>query len=414
MTGSNLLHIGIYTNPLLRASSLSALEPSRGLAFRTSGSKPTIHKAHREELDGSLWLLEKILCLLPELLARRWQCHSLSRIMGKLLHLGNSPKLRKDGVRYFLLWYQALGENAPAYVHSMYADLIPGLIVPQKGVQGPDGEFNTADFLNHPNMKVEGSTTSVFHDSYSHPVQCSELIALLPPSSSERSQPPDPRDGLETLLNGMYVGHDPRLELPTMRSIHKKDEVMSSCVVVLINWLSRFTHERLLQHRLDSVHIAEAADHMRLHAYQQALIVRDVLYSTRENVNFIHEVYRQAFLLNFTTKAQIDAIRCSIAVYRDWMTGNTPPPFLLEPDDNSLQQQPQNHANAGGTPKSNLRLRNPSYVGAMSKENMGVRAGLQNVLQIFVTNAANVFLVNTSNLNIYFPQKPGIPFDAFA
>uniref|UniRef100_A0A1I8P732 Rap-GAP domain-containing protein n=1 Tax=Stomoxys calcitrans TaxID=35570 RepID=A0A1I8P732_STOCA len=412
-----------------------------------------VHKAHREELDGSLWLLEKILCLLPELLARRWQCHSLSRIMGKLLHLGNSPKLRKEGVRYFLLWYQALGENAPSYVHNMYADLIPGLIVPQKGMQGPDVEFSAGDFINHPNMKVEGGITSVFHDSYSHPVQSAELIALLPPSSSEKSQPPDPRDGLEILLNSMVQTaaclkwrdnhaikdhkafafllqrfkdvflpvfspnfdftmsvYEPRLELPTMRSINKKDEVMASCVVVLINWLSRFTHERLLQHRLDSVHIAEAADHMRLHAYQQGLIVRDVLYSTRENVNFIHEVYRQAFLLNFTTKAQIEAIRCAIAVYRDWMTGNTPPPFLLEPEENSgtaaLQQQQQNsRENAGGTPKANHRMRNPSYVGAMTRDNVGVRAGLQNILQIFVTNAANVFLVNTSTLNIFFPNK---------
>ncbi|GBP02206.1 hypothetical protein EVAR_69882_1 [Eumeta japonica] len=46
MTGSNLLHT-LYWNihrPLaleLRASSLSALESSRSLAFRTSGSKPT-------------------------------------------------------------------------------------------------------------------------------------------------------------------------------------------------------------------------------------------------------------------------------------------------------------------------------------------------------------------------------------
>lgn len=354
--------------------------------------------------------------------------------------------------RYFLLWYQALGENAPSYVHNMYADLIPGLVVPQKGLQGPDVEFSPGDFINHPNMKVEGSITSVFHDSYSHPVQSSELVALLPPSSSEKSPPPDPRDGLEILLNSMVQTaaclkwrdnhaqkdhkafafllqrfkevflpvfspnfdftmsvYEPRLELPMMRSINRKDEVMASCVVVLVNWLSRFTHERLLQHRLDSVHIAEAADHIRLHAYQQGLIVRDVLYSTRENVNFIHEVYRQAFLLNFTTKAQIDAIRCAIAVYRDWMTGNTPPPFLLEPEDNvgtALQQQQQNsRENAGGTPKANIRMRNPSYVGAMSRDNAGVRAGLQNILQIFVTNAANVFLVNTSNLNIYFPTK---------
>ncbi|XP_053946635.1 probable Rho GTPase-activating protein CG5521 isoform X2 [Anastrepha ludens] len=407
--------------------------------------KQKVHKAHREELDGSLWLLEKILCWLPELLARRWQCHSLSRIMAKLLHLGNSPKLRREGVRYFLLWYQALGENAPSYVHSMYADLIPGLIVPQKGIIGPDLEFSATDFLNHPNMKVDGGTTSVFHDTFSHPVQNSELVALLPPSSNEKSAPPDPRDGLEILLNSMLQTvaclrwrdnrsqkehkafafllqrfkdiflpvfcpnfdftmsvYEPRLELPTMRSVNKKEEVMSSCVVVLINWISHFTHERTMNHRLDNMHINEGH---RLRAYQQSLIVRDVLYATRENINFVHEVYRQAFLLNFTTKSQIDAIRTAIAVYRDWMTGTTPPQFLLEPDDNSNGNAVlANNSSAGSTPRSQ-RLRTPSYVGAMCKENVAVRAGLQNVLQIFVTNAANVFLVNTSHLNIYFPTK---------
>lgn len=335
------------------------------------------------------------------------------------------------------------------YVHTMYADLIPGLIVPQKGIVGPDVEFNTSDFLNHPNMKVDGAITSVFHDTYSHPVQSSELIALLPPSSSEKSAPPDPRDGLEILLNSMVQTaaclrwrdnraqkdqkafafllqrfkdvflpvfcpnfdftmsvYEPQLELPVMRSVNKKEEVMSSCVVVLINWISRFTHERLLSNRLDNVHIEEV-DHMRLLSYQQGLIVRDVLYSTRDNINFIHEVYRQAFLLGFTTKSQIDAIRTAIAVYRDWMTGATPPSFLLEPDESTNVNGSTASANlssGGGTPRSQ-RLRTPSYVGAITKENLVVRAGLQNVLQIFVTNAANVFLVNTGHLNIYFPTK---------
>lgn len=67
-------------------------------SFFASLARP-VHKAHREELDGSLWLLEKILSLLPELIARRWQCHSLGRIMAKLLHHGNSAKLRREGVR---------------------------------------------------------------------------------------------------------------------------------------------------------------------------------------------------------------------------------------------------------------------------------------------------------------------------
>ncbi|KAI8046852.1 probable Rho GTPase-activating protein CG5521 isoform X1 [Drosophila gunungcola] len=404
-----------------------------------------VHKAHREELDGSLWLLDKILCLLPELLARRWQCHSLSRIMAKLLHLGNSPKLRREGVRYFLLWYQTLGENAPGYVHAMYADLIPGLIVPQKGVVGPDTEFSASDFLTHPNMKADGGMASVFHDNaFSHPVQSSEVVALLPPSSSEKSAPPDPRDGLEVLLNSMVQTaaclrwrdnraqkdhrafafllqrfmdvflpvfspsfdvscsiYNPRLDLPVMRSINKKEEVMASCVVVLINWVSRFTHERLLSHRLDCTLHIEDVDHVRLQGYQQGLIVRDVFYVSRENINFVHEVYRQAFLLNFTSKPQIEAIRTAIAVYRDWMTGETPPPFLLEPNDD-----PPPVSTAGGTPRSQ-RLRTPSYVGAIagSKDQLAVRAGRQNVLQVFVTNAANVFLVNTANLNICFPTR---------
>lgn len=46
------------------------------------------------------------------------------------------------------------------------------------------------------------------------------------------------------------------------------------------------------------------------------LLVRDVLYGSRDNVNFIHEVYRQAFLLNFTHSP---AIRRAIAVYKDWI-----------------------------------------------------------------------------------------------
>lgn len=61
-----------------------------------------VHKAGREELEGALSLLEKVLCLLPELITRRWQLHSLTRIFSKLLHSGNSQKLRAEAVRYLL------------------------------------------------------------------------------------------------------------------------------------------------------------------------------------------------------------------------------------------------------------------------------------------------------------------------
>lgn len=39
------------------------------------------------------------------------------------------------------------------------------------------------------------------------------------------------------------------------------------------------------------------------------------------------------------------------------------------------------------------RLRNDSYLGAIHRENLFVRAGLQNVLQLFITQASNVFFL---------------------
>ena len=48
-------------------------------------------------------------------------------------------------------------------------------------------------------------------------------------------------------------------------------------------------------------------------------LVREVLYGSRDNVNFVHEVYRQAFLLNFTHSP---AIRKAITVYKDWIQMN--------------------------------------------------------------------------------------------
>ena len=65
----------------------------------------------------------------------------------------------------------------------------------------------------------------------------------------------------------------------------------------------------------------------------EGALVREVLYGAKENVNFVHEVYRQAFLLSFSHSP---AIKKVISVYKDWIQMNVPelPPFLLEPVDN--------------------------------------------------------------------------------
>lgn len=56
-------------------------------------------------------------------------------------------------------------------------------------------------------------------------------------------------------------------------------------------------------------------------------LVREVLYGSRDNVNFIHEMYRQAFLLDFT---HAGAIRKAIGAYKDWIQMNVSLHFLLE------------------------------------------------------------------------------------
>lgn len=419
-----------------------------------------VHKAHREELDGSIWLLGKVIYLLPELIAKRWQCHSTSRILMKLLHHGNAMKLRREGVRYFLIWYQALGDSehgAPEEAHAMFNDLVPGLTVPQKGKQGPNlsptQDFSTRDFhdlSNHPNFRSGDLGQSVFHDQ---PQKAPDITPLILPASNERTIAPDPRDGLEILLESMVQStgclkwsdnniqrhlrgfhfllqrfrevylpvfcpnfdhstsiFEPRMDLPVMRNVSKREEVMSSCVVVLINWIAKYTNERHILNKLEQQHVfedvpeqASLVSNLRHIGYTQTQIVRDVLYSSRDAVNFVHEIYRQAFLLNFTSKGQIDAMKVTIGMYRDWMSTSTPPPFLLEPDDSSSTGSSLDSASSG--PIRPQRLRADSYIGAITKENISIRAGMQNMLQIFVTNALHVFMVSTGHLNMYLPSK---------
>lgn len=332
----------------------------------------------------------------------------------------------------------------------MFTELVPGLTIPHKGVIGlNETDFNSSDLMNHPNMKGEMGA-SVFHDTGAHPVRSPEISPILPPPSNERTAAPNPKEGLEILLDCMVQAtgclkwrdntpqkhmkcfafllqrfkeiylpvfcpnfdrftsiYEPKFDLPVMRTISQREELMSSCVVVLVNWLSKYTRDKIMtfEHLHSEDDIGEPSSlqsNMQFMVYSQPHLVRDVLYSTRDNVNFVHEVYRQAFLLGFATKLQIGATRTAIAVYKDWIS-NTSPPFFLEPDETS--------ATTGGdgaivtSPVKIQRLRTDSYLGAISKDNSLIRAGLQNVLQTFVTHASNVFMVQTGHLSVIFQSK---------
>lgn len=162
----------------------------------------SVHKAHKEELECALSILEQVLCLLPELIHKRWQLHSLSRILSKLLHPGNSIRLRRQAVRYFLMWYQALDDNAPQYVHEMFAGLVPG-------------------FLNQPGLPMQASG-SVFHDtSAQQPVTATELLPILPPSGGEKQSEQAGKILLDALLEYM-VSTVVRLEWHDKASHHHR------------------------------------------------------------------------------------------------------------------------------------------------------------------------------------------------
>ncbi|PSN31580.1 hypothetical protein C0J52_21547 [Blattella germanica] len=215
-----------------------------------------VHKAHREELECVLQVLEKVLIYLPELLSRRWQCHSLMRIMVKL---------------YFLLWYQALGDNAPDALHAIFATLVPGFPSPFPGLGL---------------ATMNRTSASVFHDTSHGPVSAVEIQPLFPPQSGEK-QPDDPmrnhsyrvtkiewRDRLckqhkcfmflFERFKQYYLPHifpqfsfatslyKPVLDLPVLRKAspgpsetpeaRRRQDPFVICRVVVIKWVATFTH----------------------------------------------------------------------------------------------------------------------------------------------------------------------------
>lgn len=153
--------------------------------------------------------------------------------------------------------------------------------------------------------------------------------------------------------------YKPNLDLPTMRSpLNHSQNNYVLCKVALIKWLANFTHvtkkdgpflnpsnnitpneenaesegKRMSVNQnndtnslspevpLPAPPSTQLQDNSSQDDSQIAIIlVREVLYGSRDNVNFVHEIYRQAFILDFT---HAGAIRKAIAVYKDWIQMN--------------------------------------------------------------------------------------------
>lgn len=71
--------------------------------------------------------------------------------------------------------------------------------------------------------------------------------------------------------------------------------------------------------------------------------------------------------------------------------------YYQESDVSDFDQDSQEHLG--------LRLRKDSYLKAIQSDNNHLKAGLQNMLIVFLTNAANVFLLDLSHENVHMLEE---------
>ncbi|XP_066133857.1 ral GTPase-activating protein subunit alpha-1 isoform X5 [Saccopteryx bilineata] len=472
------------------------------------------HKSQREELDAILFIFEKILQLLPERIHQRWQFHSIGLILKKLLHTGNSLKIRREGVRLFLLWLQALQNNCSREQLWMFSCLIPGFSAPQSEY-GP----RTLDNLINPPLNLQETQVTI-----------EEITPLVPPQSGDKGQEDLTSYFLEALLKYMVIQvkslewknkenqergfsflfshfkkyylpyifpnmckenslYHPVLDIPQVRSkphyiMIKKDAETSEAIyctkelfikarVIVIRWLVSFWLEpkphtgphipgmegEVLpkniqraaaslvsreENKNDNADKAErTTDPEQSHSNTSTLterepsssslcsideehltdieIVRRVFSSKRSNVNFVTEIFRQAFLLPICEAA---AMRKVVKVYQEWIQQEEKPLFMQEPKENVIsssdlpcidnvtdhdipieeaeKREEENGTNIADHVQNSTWAKNGTYQDVLynaSEEatEQNIRAGTQAVLQVFIINSSNIFLLEPAN-----------------
>ncbi|KAG8126279.1 hypothetical protein E2320_021375, partial [Naja naja] len=412
------------------------------------------HKSQREELDAILFIFE----------------------------------IRREGVRLFLLWLQALQNNCSKEQLCMFSCLIPGFPPPQSE-HGPQ----TLDNLINPVLNVQETQVTV-----------EEITPLVPPQSGDKGQDDLTSYFLEALLKYLVIQkyylpyifpnmckenslYNPVLDMPQMRPkphyiIMKKDAETNETVyctkepflkarVIVIRWLVSFWLEpkppagpqipgmegeivpkniqraaATLASREESK--SDATDRSdrnpeteQSHSNTSTLterepsssslcsideehltdieIVRKVFSSKRSNVNFLTEIFRQAFLLPICEAA---AMRKVVKVYQEWIQQEEKPLFMKEPEEivtslnidsdeniaehNSSEKGKEREEESTG---SSCPIRNsnwtrngcyqevPYKTTELDNLEQGIRAGIQAVLQVFITNSSNIFLLEPAN-----------------
>ncbi|NXD42344.1 RGPA2 protein, partial [Copsychus sechellarum] len=454
------------------------------------------NKSQREELDSILFLFEKILQLLPERIFYRWHFRSIGSILKKLLHTGNSLKLRCEGIRLFLLWLQALQTNCGEEQVLLFACLVPGF-PPLPSSRGPCTLESLLSPPAAPDAKIfpeeitpllpAVSGEKIAEDQTCYFLQLLLKYMVIQAASLEWKNKENQDTGFKflfTLFRKYYLPHlfpsftkltnlyKPVLDIPDIRprpvyvtatrnneSVYCTKIPYMAARVVFIKWLVTFFLEKkyltavqnsknggemlpkiiqtvavgpeksaepeggaapageqergpcssssssLWDRRLSSCSLCSVEEQHR-GVYE---MVQGILLSTRGYVNFVNEVFRQAFLL---PPSDISATRKVVKVYQKWILQEKPV-FMEEPDkkedsqdavvplEDSPVQTDGKHlcSEPCGHKRSSSWGRSYSFTSAVSRgcvledEDRDVKAGAQAALQVFLTNSANVFLL---------------------
>ncbi|XP_064148472.1 ral GTPase-activating protein subunit alpha-1 isoform X3 [Loxodonta africana] len=150
-------------------------------------------------------------------------------------------------------------------------------------------------------------------------------------------------------------------------------------------------------------------------------IVRRVFSSKRSNVNFVTEIFRQAFLLPICEAA---AMRKVVKVYQEWIQQEEKPLFMQEPEEIVIsssdlpcienvtdhdiseeegeKREEENGTVTGDHARNSSWAKNGSYQDALHNASeeateQNIRAGTQAVLQVFMINSSNIFLLEPAN-----------------
>ncbi|XP_023575882.1 ral GTPase-activating protein subunit alpha-2 isoform X2 [Octodon degus] len=450
------------------------------------------NKSQREELDSILFLFEKILQFLPERIFFRWHYQSIGSTLKKLLHTGNSIKIRCEGIRLFLLWLQALQTNCAEEQVLIFACLVPGFpaVLSSRGPCTLETLINpspsVADAKIYPEEiapllpAISGEKTA--EDQTCFFLQMLLKYMVIQAASLEWKNKENQDTGFKflfTLFRKYYLPHlfpsfakltniyKPVLDIPHWRpkplyitttrdseSIYSTKIPYMAARVIFIKWIVTFFLEKkylpttqntkngvdvlpkimqtvggaapervseldgggppeqdkghsnsstLSERRLSSSSLCSIEEEHRL-VYG---MVQRILLSTRGYVNFVNEVFRQAFLL---PSCEIAVTRKVVQVYRKWILQEKPV-FMEEPDKNDVAQEDaeklgvsetdakEASSDGSGHKRSSSWGRTYSFTSAMSRgcvaeeDSTSVKAGSQAVLQVFLTNAANVFLL---------------------